>query len=100
MAVLNSEGESLLIALVGLLATFRLASTSSASEGGLLRPLETASGSSSLPVMRGRGSLFIYQDLKTGIIGLNKNSTGEELKQRASYHADGLSACLNDTAES
>src|SRR6266436_9690127 len=100
MAVLNSEGESLLIALVGLLATFRLASTSSASEGGLMRPLETGSGSSSLPVIPGRGSLFIDQDLKTIAIGLNKSSKGEELKQRASYHADGRSACRNATAKS
>src|SRR5712691_11173947 len=99
MAVLNSEGESLLIALVGLLATFRLASTSSASEGGLMRPLETGSGSFSLPVMPGRGSLFICQDLKTVPIGLNKSLKGEELKHRQSYHADGRSACRNATAE-
>src|SRR5260370_35464274 len=99
MAVLNSDGESLLIALVGLLATFRLARTSSASEVGLLRPLETGSVSSNLPVIPGRGSLFIYQDLKTVPIGLNKSLKGEELKHRPSYHADGRSACRNNTAE-
>src|SRR5258708_2503283 len=45
-----------------------------------MRPLETGSGSSSLPVMPGRGSLFIYQDLKTITTWIKQELEGRSIE--------------------